>query len=51
MEKTFLHFLVPADLLKRIEAFRFESRSPSRAAAVIFLIEKGLKAVGGKMKM
>jgi metal-responsive CopG/Arc/MetJ family transcriptional regulator len=42
-EKPFLSFVVPEELLSEIDTFRFTNRFPSRAAAIIWLIEWGLK--------
>ena len=39
----FLHFIIPEDLLKRIDDFRFKNRFTSRAAAILWLIEEALK--------
>lgn len=43
MGKNFLHFLIPDDLLERIESFRFKHKFMSRSAAIIWLIEWALK--------
>jgi len=43
-EKPFLHFNVEADLLKKLDDFRFKQRFDSRAAAIKWLLEAALKA-------
>jgi hypothetical protein len=37
--KPFLHFVVPGDLLKRIDDFRFKYRFPSRSAAILWMVK------------
>jgi len=44
MEKSFLHFIVAPELLRRIDDFRFANRFPTRAAAIVWLIEAALKS-------
>ena len=41
-EKPRLTIALDEELLSKIDDFRFENRYPSRSAAVIALIEKGL---------
>jgi hypothetical protein len=41
-EKSLLNFLVEADLLKRIDDFRFKHRFESRAAAIKWLLDWAL---------
>ncbi len=41
-EKNLLNFLVEADLLKRIDDFRFKYRFESRAAAIKWLLDWAL---------
>jgi hypothetical protein len=41
--KTLLNFVVDDSLLKRIEDFRFKNRFPTRAAAIKYLLDWGLK--------
>jgi metal-responsive CopG/Arc/MetJ family transcriptional regulator len=43
-QKPFLHFVVPEDLLKKVDEFRFRHRFQSRAAAIKWLLEAALKA-------
>ena len=44
-DKTLLNFLVDADLLKRIDDFRFKNRFPNRAAAIKWLLSWSLQQV------
>ncbi len=37
-----IHFVIPPELLKRIDDFRFAHRFPSRAAAIKWLLEWAL---------
>jgi hypothetical protein len=37
-EKALLNFLIEADLLKRVDDFRFKNRFESRAAAIKWLL-------------
>lgn len=37
-EKPFLSFVIPQDLLEKIDDFRFRERFPSRAAAIKWLL-------------
>ena len=39
MPKTLLNFLIEEDLLARLDEWRFENRFPSRAAALIWMIQ------------
>ncbi len=41
-DKPYLNFLIPAELLKRIDAFRYKNCFPTRAKAIIWLIEFAL---------
>jgi hypothetical protein len=41
-DKPFLSFLVDADLLKRLDDFRFKHRFDSRAAAIKWLLDWAL---------
>jgi hypothetical protein len=41
-DKSLLNFLVDADLLKRIDDFRFKHRFDSRAAAIKWLLDWAL---------
>jgi hypothetical protein len=41
-DKTFLHFLIDPELLKRVDDFRFKNRFDSRAAAIKWLLEWAL---------
>lgn len=43
MGKNFLHFMIPDELLERVDAFRFKHRFLSRSATIIWLIEWALK--------
>ena len=43
-EKPFLHFVVDAELLARLDEFRFEQRFESRAAAIKWLLDAALDA-------
>jgi hypothetical protein len=43
-EKPFLHFNVGAELLKKLDDFRFKHRFDSRAAAIKWLLDAALKA-------
>jgi hypothetical protein len=42
MEKQFLHFVIEAALLKRLDDFRFKHRFASRAAAIKWLLDWAL---------
>ena len=42
-EKPYLNFVVDADLLKRIDDFRFGHRFPTRAAAIKWLLAWALQ--------
>lgn len=42
--KPLLNFYVEAELLKRIDDFRFKHRFDSRAAAIKWLLDASLKA-------
>lgn len=47
-EKPRYTVIVDAELLKRIDDFRFENRYPSRSAATADLIRLGLEAIEKK---
>ncbi len=49
-EKPKILFVLPEDLLRRIDDFRFDNRINSRAEAVRQLIEEGLKKSEKKPK-
>jgi metal-responsive CopG/Arc/MetJ family transcriptional regulator len=49
-DKPKLLFVIPEDLLKRIDDFRYENRIPARSEAVRQLIEAGLKKQEKKPK-
>lgn len=38
-----MHFVIPESLLEKVDDFRFRERFPSRAAAIIWLIEFAIK--------
>jgi hypothetical protein len=42
MGKYFLHFMIPAELFRRVDEYRFAYRLPSRAATIIALLEIAL---------
>ena len=42
-QQPFLHFVIPEDLLKRLDDFRFRHRFQSRAAAIKWLLDWALK--------
>lgn len=46
-KKPFLSFVIDEELLKAIDDFRFENRYPSRAAAIMALLRRGLQARAG----
>jgi hypothetical protein len=51
-KKDILCFPADADLLKRIDDYRYENRIPSRSEAMRLLIEEGLRVKGNqKAKM
>lgn len=41
-QKPFLNFVIDPELLERIDAFRFENRFASRAAAIKWLLQWAL---------
>jgi metal-responsive CopG/Arc/MetJ family transcriptional regulator len=47
-KKDILAFPADADLLKRIDDYRYENRIPSRSEAMRRLIEEGLQALEKK---
>src|ERR1043166_9666799 len=47
--KKRIQVIVPRDELLAIEAFRFQSRMPSRAAAVRELLRRGMASTGRKI--
>ena len=47
-KKDILCFPADADLLKRIDDYRYENRIPSRSEAMRRLIEEGLRAKGNQ---
>jgi hypothetical protein len=42
-EQPFLHFVIDADLLERVDDFRFKYRFATRAAAIKWLLAWALK--------
>lgn len=42
-EKALLNFVVGAELLKRVDDFRFKHRFPSRAGAIKWLLDWALR--------
>jgi hypothetical protein len=42
-DKQLLNFVVDADLLKRLDDFRFKNRFESRAAAIKWLLDWAIK--------
>lgn len=43
--KPIVPLVIDEELLKAVEDFRYENRFPSRSAAIIYLIRKGLQAI------
>lgn len=43
--KPIVPLVIDNELLKAVEDFRYENRFPSRSAAIIYLIRKGLETI------